>query len=148
MTQQVLDQMAHFTIRFIYNDKASKSLGDARALKWSQMKRKSTSRIPPDQDSHNLHVTRANYQVYVLLNYDSAAAPPSPINHGWTMKDGQCVPNRYTQPALPNNLNEIIEQQLQSAMDIDDSDSDELSDSDSDELSASAEICIESDDEI
>ena len=57
VTQEVLQQMATFTIRHIYNDKISKTLGEASALKWGQMKNKSTSRIPPDLDSHSLHVT-------------------------------------------------------------------------------------------
>ena len=46
--------MEKFVIKFIYNDSKSKSLAECRALKWKQMKRKSTSRLPPD--SFHLHV--------------------------------------------------------------------------------------------
>ena len=54
VTHEGLQQMSTFTIIHIYNDKISKTLGEARTLKWSQMKGKSTSYIPPD-----LHVRRA-----------------------------------------------------------------------------------------
>ena len=43
VTNEVTDQLAHLNIRYLYNDKLSKSVGEARALKWGQMKRKSTS---------------------------------------------------------------------------------------------------------
>ena len=82
-------------------------MGEARAVKWKKWKKKSTSRLPPDNDSHILKVTRVNYQVYLFLNYDKPDAPPSPLNHGWTMKDGQCVPIRYTKPSLPPALRNL-----------------------------------------
>ncbi len=31
-------------------------------------------------------------------------APPSPLQHGWCLREGKCAPIRYTQPALPNYL--------------------------------------------
>jgi len=47
VTNEVTDHLAHLNIttgsRILYNDKLSKSVGEARALKWGQMKRKSTS---------------------------------------------------------------------------------------------------------
>jgi hypothetical protein len=100
--------MELFTIRYIYKDKTSKTLGAARASKWEAMKRKSTLRIPPDSDSRNLKVTRANYQVFILLNYMNPDAPPSPLQHGWNITEGICSPIRYTRPALPTCLSNII----------------------------------------
>lgn len=135
VTTQICHDMAHFTIRYIYNDKVSKTLTDARALKWSQMKRKSTQRIPPDQDSHDLKVARVNYIVHVLLNYAKPDAPPSPLIHGWTMNDGKCEPVRYTRAALPKTLNDIIAQQ-QTTLPVDNdehSDSEGISDSSDDD---------------
>ena len=64
-----------FTIRYIYNDKQSMSLSAARAQKWSQPKKESTSKIPPDKDSHDAKVARENYQVYILLNYERHETP-------------------------------------------------------------------------
>ena len=84
VTQAVLDDVAMsrydmFTIRFIYNDKISKSLGEARARKWNQMKkRKSTLTQRPDRDSLDIKTNRVNYQTYLLMNYDQPCAPPSP----------------------------------------------------------------------
>ncbi len=104
-----MDDMAMFTIRYIYDDKLSTSLGDARAKKWKQMKkRKSTLRLPPDRDSHDLKTTRANYQAYVFMNYDKAEAPPSPLDHGWTLDNGSCIPVRHSRPALPMHLHEAM----------------------------------------
>ena len=37
-------------------------------------------------------------------------APPSPVNHGWHMSAGLCTPISYTQPTLPQNLNDAVEQ--------------------------------------
>lgn len=68
-TQSVLDDMAIFTLRYIYNDKASKSTGEAMARKWNQVKRKSTLRLPLDRDAHDLKVTRGNDQAYMLLTW-------------------------------------------------------------------------------
>ena len=84
VTQEVLQQITTLTVRHIYSDKINHILGEARALKWGQMKRKSTSRIPPDPDSHN--VIRVNYQVYIQVNYDKLNAPPDPTNYGWTSR--------------------------------------------------------------
>ncbi len=96
--------MTQFTIKFIYGDKLNKTLATARASKWKAMKTKSTQRIPPDQDSHDLHVKRVNYQTYVLLKYDKPDPPPSPLNNGRILVDGRCQPLRYLKPPLPMNL--------------------------------------------
>lgn len=107
VTRNVLDAMTEFTVKYIYNDKISKTLGEARAKKWTQMKRKSTLRLPPDQDSHDLKVTRGNYQSYMLLNYHKVEPCPPPLGHGWELINGMCVPVRYTKPALPLHLSVI-----------------------------------------
>ena len=101
ITREVLDNMSRFTIRYIYNDKVSKSLAEAKTKKWNAMKRKSTQRIPPDQESHDRNVTRVNYHVYTLRHYHEPDVLPSPLNHGWRLSGGLCAPIRYTQPALP-----------------------------------------------
>ena len=82
----------------MYNDKVSKSLGEAKALKWGQMKKKSTSRIPPDMDSFQLYVARVNYQTYLHLGFDKPDAPSSPTV-------------RYTKEALPRSLDAVLHQE-------------------------------------
>ena len=64
ISHDVQDDMETFTIRCIYNDRVSKSLGEARARKWNQMKRRSIMRLPPDRDLHNFKVTRGSYHTY------------------------------------------------------------------------------------
>ena len=114
--------MRTFTIRHVYNDKTSETLAEARASKWRVMKRKSTLRIPPDEDSHMMKVKRANYQVYVLKNFAEPDAPPSPLDHGWCIQDGKCVPLRYSKPARPTHLRQLVLQCLHEDSDDDDTD--------------------------
>ena len=57
------------------------------------MKKKSTQRLAPDENSHELTASRVNYMCYVLLNYQSKEAPPSPFSHGWTQTNGMNVVN-------------------------------------------------------
>ena len=83
-----MEDLEKFTIKFIYNDKHSKRLAEARALKWKIMKKKSTQRLPPDPDSFNLRAQRVNYQSYIFTNYMVKDAPPSPISYGWTIIEG------------------------------------------------------------
>ena len=128
VNQNIFDEMTKFTIKFIYGDKLNKMLAVARALKWNSMKTKSMQRIPPDQDSHDLHVKRVNYQAYVLLNYDKPDPPPSPLNHGWILVEGRCQPLRYLNPPLPKNLSDAaVEQKTTATCDTTDYESDSCS---------------------
>ena len=88
LKDEVKQQLELVTIKGIYNDWTSKNLAQCRPSKWSKMKKKSTTRIPPDADTHNLHSQRVNYQCYVFLFYKNKFAPPSPNNHGWTTING------------------------------------------------------------
>ena len=88
VTPQTVKDMEQFTIKYLYKDRTSKTLEEARAKKWEGMKRKSTLRIPPDRDSHNLKVTRTNYQAFIVLNFMNPDAPSSPLQHGWSLREG------------------------------------------------------------
>ena len=90
VTEATLERMAPFTIKYVYGDKDSTTFAEARALKWNKMKKKSTQRIPPDRESHSLKVKRANHQVYILHRYDKPEAPPTPLEHGWELVEGNC----------------------------------------------------------
>ena len=74
-----------FTLRNIYNDKSSSNLAEARAKKWIAMKRKTTQRLPPDEDSHHLHAARVNYLTLMYNHYYVREGPPSPLLHGYTL---------------------------------------------------------------
>ena len=51
MKKKVKEKMTEFVIRYVYNDKVSCSLHEARAFAWRKMKKKYTQRLPPDEDS-------------------------------------------------------------------------------------------------
>ena len=104
ISPDIIGNKEQITIQYICNDKESTTLAEARARKSVAMKNKSTLCIPPDTDSHAMKVTGANYQTYILLNFMSPDLSPSPLQHGWCLKVGKCVPIRYTLPALPNTV--------------------------------------------
>ena len=60
----------------------------------------------------DLKTNRVNYQTYLLMNYDQPCVPPSPLNHGWYVDSGSCRPTRYTRPAPPRNLGEVMRQMI------------------------------------
>jgi len=62
-----------------------------------------------------------------MLNFMNNDAPPSPLQHGWTLIEGKCLPVRYTKPALPQRLTHV-----RTTDDTSDTDSDSDSDSASD----------------
>lgn len=100
VTEYVLNDLELFVIRYIYNDPKSTTLCDARSAKWRSMKKKNTIRLAPDTDSLRPHLERANYLAYLQRHFD-LLSHPSPIGNGWQLKDGVCLPVRYTQSPLP-----------------------------------------------
>ena len=62
----------------------------------------------PDRESFDLHVTRVNYQVYLLPGYDNPDAPPSPTDTSWLVLDNRCLPIRHIKPALPAIFSDIV----------------------------------------
>ena len=101
------DNLNRFTIKYIYNDKSSNSLGEMRAQKWKRMKTKkvkSIARIGPDEDSNTHRNDRVMYHVNVLLNFRNPSAPPNPTNHGYFILNGLCLPIMNTMASLPDEL--------------------------------------------
>ena len=103
LQDSVKADMKAFVISNIYGESADVTCGQARASKWHKLKKKSTIRLPPDDDSLNLHVKRTNYIVYCQRHY-GMREHPSPIGHGWTIMNGKCRPVRHTKPSLPEHL--------------------------------------------
>ena len=141
-----------FVIRYIYNDKKSKSLAESRSLIWKRMKKKSTRRLPPDEDTMRLHILRCNYAIFMNLNYMSAVALEPPGAHGWISQDGVFLPRRYLMPPLPMsmsvtpntaNVNDDLNKEDGEELDEEDEDAAELDDiirdSDADEDSETDE---------
>ena len=69
VSSQTKKDMEKFTTKYVYKDKTSKTLAEARAKKWGAMKKKYTLTIPPDTDSHHLKITRGNYQTFIMLKF-------------------------------------------------------------------------------
>ena len=93
-----------FVLRYIYNDKKSKTLAESRSLLWKKLKKKSTCRIPPNEDTMRLKILRCNYVVFMNLQYRCPNALESPNVHGWISDNGVFVARRYHGPALPPSL--------------------------------------------
>ena len=69
------------------------------------MKRKSTERIPPDEDSLAQHCRRANYQCYIWRHFHEAEPPLSPLSHGWKFSStGLLEPVLSTLQAIPDDV--------------------------------------------
>ena len=51
-----------FATKFMYNDKQSSTLAQARAKNWKAMKTKCYLGLPPDEDSFHQHLLCAYYQ--------------------------------------------------------------------------------------
>ena len=66
------------------------------------MKKKSTQRLPPDEDTLRGHIQRCNYVIFMNLHYNSPCAIESPSYHGWISEDGVYVPRWYQKPLPPS----------------------------------------------
>ena len=78
----ILDELKYYVVRYVYGDVRSSSLDMARAAKWKRMKKKSLMCLPPDDDSLNQHIMRANFLAYIQ-RHPELIRHPSPIGHGW-----------------------------------------------------------------
>ena len=120
--------MKTFVLSYIYGESGNATCKQARASKWQKMKKKKSSiRLPPDDDSLNHHVERTSYIKYFQFNY-KLFDHPSPIGHGWELVNGKCRPVCYTQPALPLQL-KLLDYSEESETDSEMSESAESTDS-------------------
>ena len=102
LSDDVLNNLKSFVIRYIYGDKQSSSLNLARATKWKRQKKKYLMRLLPDDDSLEQHIKRANFLAYIQRHPDLKR--PSPIGRGWELVNDCCRPVGHTKPALPISL--------------------------------------------
>jgi hypothetical protein len=109
LEDEVRADMKTFVLSNIYAESADVTCGQARAFKWHKLKKKSTIRLPPDDDSLDLHVERKNYITYCQLHYN-LLEHPSPIGHGWQILNGKCRPVRHTLPPCPISSHLVIVQ--------------------------------------
>ena len=90
--------MKRFVLWKMYGENTD-SCAKARASKWKKLKKKSMTRLPPDEDTLNHHLDRTNYLAYCLKHFELVEHPP-PIRHGWEMVNGRCRPIRHTALAI------------------------------------------------
>ena len=102
ITKNVLKKLKKFVLKFVYGTKKS-TCAEARADQWKSMKKKSTQRLVPDEDTLEHICIRANYLSYCQKQYQ-LKSHPSPIGNGWEIINGKCRPVRHSIPALPENL--------------------------------------------
>lgn len=103
LEDKVRADMKAFVLSIIYGESADVTCGQARASKWHKLKKKCMIRLPPDDDSLNLHIERTNFIAYCQLHYNMLEHP-SPIGHGWQLVNGKCRPVRHTLTPLPQQL--------------------------------------------
>ncbi len=86
----VMEKLKKFTIKCFYHDISSHSLAEARPSKWLSMKRKSTERLPPDEDSLAQHCRIANNKCCIWKHYHEAEPAPSPLSYGRKFSSAGC----------------------------------------------------------
>ena len=99
LSDDVLNDLKSFVIRYIYGDTQNSSLNLACATKWKSLKKKSSVRLLPDDDNLEQHIKCANFLAYVQCHPD-LRRHPSPIGHVWELVNGQCAtqtcPSNFT----------------------------------------------------
>ena len=110
LTDKVIAMMTKFVIKYVYSDTKSVTPAAARASKWKSQRKKSLTIMIPGSDSLLHHIRRVNYLSYLQKHYQLKDHPP--LNHGWHIDNGICLPTRSTLPVLPRCMSpEIREQQ-------------------------------------
>ena len=107
LSDSVSKVMKTFVIQAIYGNNKSQSPGEATSVKWKSMKKKSTLRLCPDDDTLDHYCERASYISYIQL-HPEVYNHPSSTGHGWMLVDGRCCPVRNRLSALPNNIKEPV----------------------------------------
>ena len=103
LKDEVKADMKAFILSKVYGEDIALTCGQARASKWQKLKKKSTARLPPDDDTLNHHCARTNYITYCQLHF-TLVEHSTPIGHGWEIINGKCQPVRYTLPPLPHQV--------------------------------------------
>ena len=77
-----------------------------REKKWKSMKKKCFARLGIDEDSHKQRSKRVRFIVKTVESFADSSESGSPILNGYMLNEKlECVPYKYTQPAIPDNLN-------------------------------------------
>ena len=106
LSDDALNDLKIYVMRYVYGDVRSSSLDLLRAEKWRCQKKKSLMRLPPVDDCLKQHTTRVNFLAY-MQRHPELRDHPSPVGYGWTLVNGRCRAVRHTQQALPPELHTL-----------------------------------------
>ena len=81
-------------IKYVYGSSKVLVCTETRATQWEKLKKKSTQRLMPDEDTLNHICLRENHLAHCQF----------PIGNDWGIIDGKCLPVRNVLPALPASL--------------------------------------------
>ena len=108
LSEEDIKKCSMFLINFIYADKTSLTISQARSKKWKAMKNKTTLRLPPDEDSFKQHLLRANYQAQIWYIFANPDAPSMSLDHGYRQECLLVLPTPHTKEACPNSLRRLV----------------------------------------
>ena len=66
-------------------------------------KRKNFIQLGIDQDTHQNRPKCVRYYTNLMESFDSPQ-PADPLQHGWVLDEGHCVPVRYCRECLPEKF--------------------------------------------
>ena len=93
--------------KYIWNVLITPNLTKMRAQKWKNMKNRKAQtfvRAIPDVDSNFRRNERVMYYANVLINFQNAASRIFPINHGYEILNGLCMPMMHSKSPLLDEL--------------------------------------------
>ena len=100
------ESLRKFTIKYIYNDNTSKSLGEMRMKKWKGMKKKKNfAGLGIDEDSHINRSKRVQFVVNCMESFNTDSDDENPLLNGYQLNSElRCVPLKYTKDPLPQDI--------------------------------------------
>ena len=108
LSEEDIKKCSLFLINFIYADKTSLTISQARSKKWKAMKNKTALRLPPDEYSFEQHLLRANYQAQIWYNFANPDAPSNPLDYGYTQEGLLVLQTLRTKEAWPISLRDLV----------------------------------------
>lgn len=82
LSEDDIMKCSKYLVKYIYRDKESTTIVEARARKLRLMKNKITLRLPPDGNSFVQHLPWANYQARIWCNFTTPDGPANPFHYG------------------------------------------------------------------
>ena len=88
LSDDALNDLKIYVMGNVYGYVRYSSLDVLRAEKWRCQKKKSPTRLPPDDDCLKQHIMRANFLAYIR-RHPQLRDHPSPVGYGGTFVSGR-----------------------------------------------------------